>query len=122
MPDRTAPVVEPPVAPPIKPARKARPQESTRVERLPPHAVFLHNDPINRMEFVVGVLRRVFRYNALRCIRLMLIAHFRGRVSVWVGSLEVAELKADQIRSAGPDPQMKSRGAQRLTVSVEKLP
>jgi hypothetical protein len=29
--------------------------------------------------------------------------HFRGRSIVWSGAKEVAELKRDQIRSAGPD-------------------
>ncbi len=114
-------VVEPPVVP-VEPAKKTRPRPSTRVKTLPPHAVILHNDPVNGMDYVVGVLMKVFKYNALRCIRLMLVAHFRGRVIVWSGSLEVAELKAEQIRSAGPDPRAMTRGAQRLKVSVEKLP
>ena len=35
------------------------------------------------------------------------------------GALEVAELKADQIRSCGADPAAKARGAQPLGVSVE---
>ena len=34
-------------------------------------------------------------------------------------ALEVAELKADQIRSCGADPQQKAKGAQPLGVSVE---
>jgi ATP-dependent Clp protease adaptor protein ClpS len=49
----------------------------------------------------------------------MLEAHEKGRSVVWVGPLEVAELKADQVRSCGPDPTMKARGAQPLGVSVE---
>ena len=49
----------------------------------------------------------------------MLEAHEKGRSVVWTGALEVAELKADQIRSCGPDPAMKARGAQPLAVSVE---
>lgn len=113
--------IEPDISP-APPARKTKTSPKSRTKRLPPHAVVLHNDPVNGMDYVVGVLRRVFKYSTLRCVRLMLVAHFRGRVAVWTGSLEVAELKMEQLRAAGPDPRAMSRGAHRLTVSVEKLP
>ena len=45
-------------------------------------------------------------------------AHEKGRAVVWVGALEVAELKADQIHSCGADPRAERR-AQPLGVSVE---
>ncbi|HEX4613518.1 MAG TPA: ATP-dependent Clp protease adaptor ClpS [Urbifossiella sp.] len=91
----------------------------TRTRRQPPYAVVLHNDDLNGMVFVAGVLRKVFGYGAERCVELMLEAHEKGRSVVWVGPLEVAELKADQIRSCGADPDAKPRGAQPLAVSVE---
>lgn len=91
----------------------------TRTRRQPPYAVILHNDDLNTMEFVVHVLRKVFAYTVEKCVELMLEAHEKGRAAVWVGALEVAELKADQIRSHGPDPIQKARGAQPLAVSVE---
>jgi ATP-dependent Clp protease adaptor protein ClpS len=49
----------------------------------------------------------------------MLEAHEKGRSVVWVGPLEVAELKADQIKSCGPDPTRKDAGAHTLGVTVE---
>jgi ATP-dependent Clp protease adaptor protein ClpS len=91
----------------------------TQTRRQPPYAVILHNDDRNGMEFVVMVLRKVFGYTVEKCVELMIEAHEKGRSVVWVGALEVAELKADQIRSCGADPQMKSKGAQPLGVSVE---
>ncbi len=91
----------------------------TQTRRQPPYAVILHNDDLNTMEFVVLVLRKVFGYTLTKCVELMVEAHEKGRAAVWVGSLEVAELKADQIRSCGPDPQQKARGAHPLGVSVE---
>lgn len=91
----------------------------TQTRRQPPYAVILHNDDINTMEFVVEVLRKVFGYAVEKCVQLMVEAHEKGRAVVWVGALEVAELKADQIRSCGPDPDQKSKGAQPLGVSVE---
>jgi ATP-dependent Clp protease adaptor protein ClpS len=87
--------------------------------RQPPYAVVLHNDDLNGMVFVAAVLRKVFGYTTERCVELMLEAHEKGRSVVWVGTLEVAELKADQILSCGPDPAAAPRGAQPLRVSVE---
>ncbi|MBA4067676.1 MAG: Clp protease ClpS [Isosphaera sp.] len=91
----------------------------TRTRRQPPYAVILHNDDLNTMEFVVLVLRKVFGYEVEKCVELMMEAHEKGRAAVWVGALEVAELKADQVRSCGPDPVRKAEGANPLGVSVE---
>jgi len=91
----------------------------TRTLRQPPYAVILHNDDVNGMEFVVGVLRKVFGYTVEKCVECMLEAHEKGRCAVWIGAMEVAELKADQVHSCGPDPVQKARGAQPLGVTVE---
>jgi ATP-dependent Clp protease adaptor protein ClpS len=98
------------------------PRERTEVKRQPQYAVVLHNDDVNGMDHVVRVLRKVFHHGRAKAIWLMLKAHFAGQVMVWTGSLEVAELKADQVRSCGPDPNMKQFGATTLQVSVEPLP
>lgn len=97
-------------------------REETEAKRQPPYAVILHNDNINGFDFVVGVLKKVFHYGSLKAIWLTTKAHFTGQSIVWSGALEVAELKADQIRSCGPDPRMKEKGAVPLTVTVEPLP
>ena len=89
----------------------------TRLERQPPYAVILHNDDWNGMDFVVTVLRKVFGYTVEKCVELMSEAHDEGRAVVWVGTLEVAELKADQIHSCGADPRVKR--AQPLQATVE---
>jgi len=90
----------------------------TRTRRQPPYAVILHNDDVNGMDFVVMVLRKVFGFTVPKCVELMVEAHEKGRSVAWVGAMEVAELKADQIRSCGPDPAAKAKGAQPLAVSV----
>jgi ATP-dependent Clp protease adaptor protein ClpS len=97
------------------------PSEKTVTRRQPPYAVILHNDDVNTFEFVVMVLRKVFHYPLLKCFELMLEAHETGRSVVWVGPLEVAELKADQIHSCGADPARKDAGAQPLGVSLEPV-
>jgi ATP-dependent Clp protease adaptor protein ClpS len=100
-----------------------RPQEvdETRTERQPPYAVILHNDDVNTMVFVIEVLQKVFRYTVERCYRLMMEAHEKGRCVVWIGAREVAEFKADQIHSCGPDPDRKNAGAEPLRVTVEPV-
>lgn len=87
-----------------------------------PWAVVLHNDDKNGFEHVVRVLREVFNYGFLRALCLTLRTHFRGESKVWEGSFEDAELKVNQLRSLGPDPKARSRGATILEVTIERLP
>ncbi len=91
----------------------------TATRRQPPYAVILHNDDINSMDWVILVLRKVFGYTVEKCYDLMIDAHETGCSPVWVGSMEVAELKADQMMSCGADPSAKNRGAEPLRVTVE---
>src|SRR3954454_12875340 len=80
------------------------PQPRSRPKPLPPHAVILHNDSVNGFDYVVQVLRKVFHYGGGKAFWLTLRAHCAGRSVVWSGSLEVAELKCEQVRACGPDP------------------
>jgi ATP-dependent Clp protease adaptor protein ClpS len=109
-------------APPQPPAEKAKPKPSTdtRPKTQPPHAVVLHNDSVNHFDFVVRVLRKVFRYGSGKAFWLTLKAQVAGRCIVWTGMLEVAELKAQQMRDCCPDPA--NPGAAPLKVTTEPLP
>jgi ATP-dependent Clp protease adaptor protein ClpS len=100
-------------------AVETAPRTRTRIERQPPYAVILHNDDHNTMDFVIITLRKVFGYAQEKCVKLMMEAHEKGRVVVWMGSLEVAELKAEQIHSCGADPAAKR--AEPLRVTLEPL-
>ena len=91
----------------------------TRTRRQPPYAVILHNDDISSMDWVLLVLRKVFGYSVEKCYELMLEAHETGRSVVWIGSLEVAELKADLMIGCGADPRTADRGSEPLRVTVE---
>ncbi len=53
--------------------------------------VVVLNDPVNRMSYVVMVLRRVFGFNEERARRHMLEVHESGRSIVWAGTREQAE-------------------------------
>ena len=94
----------------------------TRARRQPPHAVVLHNDPVNGFQYVVSVLKKVFRYRTPKASWLTLRAHLTGRSIVWSGTLELAELKAEQVHACGPDPLSSHKGAVALAVTVEPLP
>ena len=95
--------------------------DEVRTRRQPPYAVILHNDELNTFGFVMTVLQKVFGYSHEKCFQLMMEAHTSGRSVVWTGSLEVAELKADQIHSCGSDPDAQAGGAEPLRVTVEPL-
>ena len=98
---------------------RERERERTGSSALEPHQVVLHNDDHNSMDHVVrSLVRSVPNMDAQRAVQVMLEAHNKGRVAVWIGALEVAELKADQIRSFGADPFVK-KGGHPLGVSVE---
>ena len=86
---------------------------------FPPFAVVLHDDEKNAQLFVVAVLMKVFAYPVDKCQALMSQAEEHGRVAVWVGPLEVAELKADQVVGCGPTPFVP--GAEPLRVTVEPV-
>jgi ATP-dependent Clp protease adaptor protein ClpS len=94
-------------------------ESETKTRRQPPYAVILHNDDHNTQIFVMLVLRKVFGYEAEQCYKLMIEAHEKGRAVVWIGAMEVAELKADQMHSCGADPLASRRHP--LGVSVEPV-
>lgn len=110
-------------APPREgPAARPDADPDAQTKRQPPYAVILHNDRINGFDFVVASLRKVFGYGTAKCFMLTLRAHAGGRSLVWTGMKEHAEFKAERLKSRGPDPAMKSRGAKPLKVTIEPMP
>jgi ATP-dependent Clp protease adaptor protein ClpS len=73
--------------------------EDTRTRRVPPYHVILENDDHHSMQFVVEVLCRALGCAVEKAMQLMLEAHTSGRAVVWTAPREVAELKADQIKT-----------------------
>jgi len=104
------------------PAREEIDETQGEWEPQPPYAVILHNDPVNTIDFVIGVLQKVFGYALEKAFLLTVEAHETGRSIVWTGSLEIAELHAERIQACGPDPDRRDAGARRLGVTVEPLP
>jgi len=75
-----------------------RPRSATeaRPARPPLYRVMLNNDDYTPRDFVVMVLRVVFRLDSDQARRVMMIAHTRGLCVVAVFTREVAETKAEQ--------------------------
>jgi ATP-dependent Clp protease adaptor protein ClpS len=95
--------------------------EETRTRRVPPYHVILENDDHHSMQFVVEVLCRALGCAMERAVELMMEAHNSGRAVVWTGSREVAELKAEQIKTFH-EVQDKGRDLGPLGCSVEPAP
>jgi ATP-dependent Clp protease adaptor protein ClpS len=114
----TAAVEAPPA---VEPERKNQPKRP-KPKKLPPYAVVLLNDDEHRFEYVVETLMKVFGYPKEKCYSLTLQIHQQGRGIVWTGPKEVAELKRDQIRSAGPDFHAEKKVGFPLGVTIEPMP
>ncbi len=70
-----------------------------------PWHVIVYDDPVNLMNYVTLILRRVFGYPAETAERMMMEVHTRGKSVVWTGPAERAEhyvqlLHASQLLAA----------------------
>ena len=81
----------------VKPRTKVKP----KTERPPLYKVILLNDDYTPREFVVQVLKAVFRMNAERAYHVMMTAHRRGVCVIAVYARDVAETKAKEATELG---------------------
>jgi ATP-dependent Clp protease adaptor protein ClpS len=95
---------------------------AARPKKQPPYAVVLLNDDEHTFQYVMETLSKVFGYPLEKCFTLTEQVHHQGRGIVWSGSRELAELKRDQIRSAGPDFYATQKIEFPLGVTVEPMP
>ena len=113
------PAVEGPAVP--KQRRKKQPSDA-KPKQQPPYAVVLFNDEEHTFHYVIETLTKVFGYPQEKSYALTLQIHTDGKGIVWSGTRELAELKRDQIRSAGPDFYAAKKVEFPLRVTVEPLP
>ncbi len=85
------------------------------------YSVILHNDPINGVDFVTRVINEVFGYSTGKAFWLMLKAHVTGKSTLWVGPQKDAASYQQKLIGKGPDPNMVHKGAEPLTVTIERL-
>ncbi|ACL03783.1 ATP-dependent Clp protease adapter ClpS [Desulfatibacillum aliphaticivorans] len=74
-------------------------EPTQKTERPRMFKVLLHNDDYTTMEFVVGVLQRVFNKSVPEATRIMLNVHNRGVGVAGVYTAEVAETKIETVHS-----------------------
>ncbi len=80
---------------------KPRTKVKTKVERPPLWKVILLNDDFTPREFVVQVLKAVFRMNEDQAYRVMMTAHQKGACVIAVYTKDVADTKAKEATELG---------------------
>ena len=80
---------------------KTRTETRPKTERPRLHKVILINDDYTPRDFVVVVLRAVFRTSKDVGYRIMMTAHQRGSCVVAVYARDIAETKATEATEAG---------------------
>jgi ATP-dependent Clp protease adaptor protein ClpS len=78
-----------------------RTKTKSKTQRPPLYKVILINDDYTPREFVVQVLKAVFRMNADQAYNVMLTAHRRGACVIAVYARDVAETKAKEATDLG---------------------
>jgi ATP-dependent Clp protease adaptor protein ClpS len=84
-----------------EPIVKTRTKTKTRTALPPLYKVILLNDDYTPREFVVQVLKAVFRMGAERAYAVMMTAHKRGACVIAVYTRDVAETKAKEATDLG---------------------
>jgi ATP-dependent Clp protease adaptor protein ClpS len=82
-------------------ATKRQVKTEPRVERPRLHKVILFNDDYTPRDFVVEVLKGVFRLNETQALNVMSTAHRKGVCVVAVFAQDIAETKAARATEAG---------------------
>jgi ATP-dependent Clp protease adaptor protein ClpS len=80
---------------------KTRTAIKPQTKRPPLYKVILLNDDFTPREFVVQVLKAVFRMGAERAHHVMMTAHRRGACVIAVYTRDVAETKAKEATELG---------------------
>ena len=82
-------------------AVKPRTKTKTKTERPKLYKVILLNDDFTPREFVVLVLKAVFRMNETTANKIMLTAHQKGACVIAVFTRDVADTKAKEATDLG---------------------
>jgi ATP-dependent Clp protease adaptor protein ClpS len=82
-------------------ASKPKTRTKPKTERPRLHKVILLNDDYTPRDFVVAVLKAVFRMSEDQAARVMITAHQKGACVVAVFQRDIAETKATEATDAG---------------------
>ena len=64
-----------------------------------PWTVIVYDDPVNLMQYVNMVFKKVFGYSEEKATALMMQVHKNGRSLVWSGEKEKAEFYVQELHS-----------------------
>jgi|SRR5690349_3562387 len=78
----------------------------TETRLAPNYNVILLNDEDHTYEYVIEMLGKIFGYGVEKAFQMAREVDTTGRVIVWTGSLEQAEVKRDRIHGYGADPRI----------------
>ena len=84
-----------------KPPTRIKPKTTPKTARPPLYKVILLNDDFTPREFVVQVLKIVFRMSEDEATKVMMTAHQRGACVIAVYTKDVAETKAKEATEMG---------------------
>lgn len=87
----------------VRPKNSKKTQNESKPKRQPPYNVILLNDDDHTVEYVVALCQKVFGYPIEKGVQIAAEVHVTKRCILWTGSLELAELKQEQIHSLGKD-------------------
>jgi ATP-dependent Clp protease adaptor protein ClpS len=82
----------------IAPRRSDR--HATKLESEPPYRVFVHNDDVTPMDFVVHILVTIFLVPSLNAEHIMYTAHITGRAYVQTLPAREARLRINRAHFA----------------------
>ena len=99
-----------PAPPPAKAAAKTKPkaEDKEKVDKLPPWNVVLLDDDQHSYDYVIEMLGVVLHHGPQTAFKMAQHVDEHGRVIVFTGHREVAELKREQLIAYGSDPRIAS--------------
>ena len=74
--------------------------DETKLRRPRLYKVMLHNDDYSTMEFVTGILEKIFSLSGAEATRVMLKVHKNGVGVAGIFSREIAEMKMAEVTTA----------------------
>ena len=83
------------MAPIEAPVIEKKSKEAVRLSQ--PWNVLVFDDPVNLIQYVIKVLRKVFGYGEEKAESMTMAVHKAGRAVVWTGDREKAELYVQQL-------------------------
>lgn len=78
---------------------QTRTRTKQKLKQPPMYRVLLHNDDYTTREFVVEILRTIFRKSEQEAVEIMLHVHHNGVGTAGVYTYEIAEMKVRSVEA-----------------------